>query len=115
MIPSMTDATKDVQGIVGREDTLKLIRRAGEIAIASKKSIPPIAALMVFKQRLDKGQKTKTLLSIPTNKMIKLSRTYFNRETGLQQQAELQQKREELLAKFAVQPEEQPQEPTVQE
>lgn len=74
---SMTEVTLAIQGRVGRESTIRLLRRAGEASRASKNEFAPISILMLFQKRMEDGEPVAKLVLIPNGKLIKLTRSHL--------------------------------------
>lgn len=74
---TMTELTLQIQRQIGREDTLRLLKRAGAAARASKNEFAPIHILLLLKKRLDEQETIERLVLIPNGKLIKLTRSYF--------------------------------------
>ena len=79
LLMSMTEVTLAIQRQIGREDTLRLLRRAGAASRASKNEFAPISILMLYQQRIKNGEPVAKLVLIPNGKLIKLTRAMLNK------------------------------------
>lgn len=75
-LPSFSELTVRVQQKIGREDTLRLLRRAGQAARFSKNELAPVHVLLMFESRLEKGGSVDDLVKLSNGKLVKLARKF---------------------------------------
>lgn len=79
---TMTQITLDIQKRVNRQDTLRLLARAGEVSRASEGHFAPTAVLALMQHRLEKGFTADRIAAMTTGKLIQQTRKYLERERG---------------------------------
>ena len=79
---TMTQITLDIQKRVNRQDTLRLLARAGEVSRASDGRFAPAAVLALMQHRLEKGFTADKIAAMTNGKLIQQTRKYLERESG---------------------------------
>ena len=79
---TMTEITLAVQKRVGRQDTLRLLARAGEASRASEGRFAPVAVLELMQHRLEKGFTPDKIAAMTNGKLIQQTRKYLERQNA---------------------------------